>query len=296
MTAPIVVGVDGSPQSTAAVDWAADDASRRDAPLKIVHVREPWAHRYPFHGVEGYDQSLSEHCEGVINAAAQRARERVPGLSVTAELASGTVVEKLKAESRKAAAMVVGSRGMGGFAGLVLGSVGLGLAGHAACPVVIVRGPGKDVRGPDEEAGREIVVGFDGSENSEVAMRYAFEEAALRGVPVRVVHAWQVPAFTPFAIGYTRALDEVFEQSADTARRRVAPWHDKYPDVRVEQSFVCGHPIAVLSEFSRQADLLVVGSRGLGAFGSAVLGSVGHGVLHRAHCAVAVVGRGEEER
>ncbi|GLX01920.1 universal stress protein [Microtetraspora sp. NBRC 16547] len=286
MTGPIVVGVDGSPQSTAAVDWAADDAARRGVPLKIVHVREPWANKYPFHRVEGFDQSLSDYCEGVISGAAKRARERVPGLAVTAELATGMVVEKLKAESRQAAALVVGSRGMGGFAGLVLGSVGLGVAGHATCPVVVVRGPGKAGQ-------REIVVGFDGSEHSEAAMRYAFEEAELRGVGVRVVYAWQIPAFTPFAIGYTRALDEVLEQSTDIARRQLAPWREKYPDVPVTQSAVCGHPIAVLSDFSRGADLLVVGSRGLGGFGSAVLGSVGHGVLHRAHCAVAVVRPGE---
>ncbi|MCC5579375.1 universal stress protein [Microtetraspora sp. AC03309] len=289
MTGPIVVGVDGSPQSTAAVDWAADDAARRGVPLKIVHVREPWANEYPFHRVEGFDQSLSDFCEGVISGAVQRARERVPGLAVTAELATGTVVEKLKAESRQAGALVVGSRGMGGFAGLVLGSISMGIAGRAACPVVIVRGPRKDER-------REIVVGFDGSEHSEAAMRYAFEEAQLRGAGVRVVYAWQMPAFTPFAVGYTRVLDEVFEQSAEMARRQLAPWREKYPDVPVTQSAVCGHPIAVLSDFSREADLLVVGSRGLGGFGSAVLGSVGHGVLHRAHCAVAVVGRGEEER
>ncbi|MEV0973636.1 universal stress protein [Microtetraspora glauca] len=289
MTGPIVVGVDGSPQSTAAVDWAADDAARRGVPLKIVHVREPWANEYPFHRVEGFDQSLSDFCEGVISGAVQRAKERVPGLAVTAELATGTVVEKLKAESRQARALVVGSRGMGGFAGLVLGSISMGIAGRAACPVVIVRGPRKDER-------REIVVGFDGSEHSEAAMRYAFEEAQLRGAGVRVVYAWQMPAFTPFAVGYTRVLDEVFEQSAEMARRQLAPWREKYPDVPVTQSAVCGHPIAVLSDFSREADLLVVGSRGLGGFGSAVLGSVGHGVLHRAHCAVAVVGRGEEER
>ncbi|WP_067172094.1 universal stress protein [Microtetraspora niveoalba] len=293
MTAPIVVGVDGSPQSTAAVDWAADDAARRGVPLKIVHVREPWAHQYPFHAVEGFDQSLSEYCEGVISAAAERARGRVPGLAVTAELSAGTVLEKLKAESRHAVAMVVGSRGLGGFAGLVLGSVGLGLAGHAACPVVIVRGPARDARGQGEDGPREIVVGFDGSEHSEAAVRYAFEEAGLRGAAVRVVHVWQMPAFTPFAVGYTRVLDEVFEQSGETARRQLAPWREKYPDVPVEQSVVCGHPIAVLSDFSRRADLLVVGSRGLGGFGLAVLGSVSHGVLHRAHCAVAVVGRGE---
>lgn len=289
MAGKIVVAVDGSPSATAAVEWAADDAVRKEAALKIVHVREVWAHDFPFHQVPGFNESLSEHCEGVVAAAADSVRERIPGIDVTTALLTGAVIEQLTNESTGADEVVLGSRGMGGFAGLVLGSVGLGVAGHAAGPVVIVRGLQQTVHD-------EIVVGFDGSAHSDVALEYAFDQARLRGARLRVVYAWQMAALSPFAIGYTDVIGEAFRSESEAAQQRLAPWRLKYPEVEVVDSPVCGHPIPALSDASRQADLVVLGSRGRGAFGSAVLGSVSHGVLHRAHCPVAVVRPRKQER
>ncbi|GII76712.1 universal stress protein [Sphaerisporangium rufum] len=278
----ITVGVDGSAHAAAAVDWAAEDAARAGAVLRIVHVREPWAGEYPFHRMEGFNESLTDYCAGVLDAAAGRAREHVPGLEVSTALITGAVVERLRHESENADTLVLGSRGMGGFTGLVLGSVGLALAGHAAGPVVIVR----DVR---PASYRKVVVGVDGSPHSEAALGFAFEQASARGWQVEAVHSWPMPALSPVAAGYTDIMSDVSEAGTRGMRQWLAPWRDKFPDVPVTETGICGHPVPALGEASQTADLLVVGSRGLGGFTAALLGSVGHGVLHHAHCPVAVV-------
>ncbi|MET8142569.1 universal stress protein [Sphaerisporangium sp. NPDC005288] len=283
----VTVAVDGSPSALAAVDWAADDAARAGGALRIVHVREPWANEYPFHRVEGFDQSLTDYCEGVLAKAAERAGERAPGLAVTTELVTGAVVERLLDESGRADAIVLGSRGMGGFTGLMVGSVGVALAGHAAGPVVVVR----DL--PRERFG-EIAVGVDGSPHSEAALEFAFEQARRREARVHAVYAWAVPVFSPLAAGYTDVMRDVFESGTQRLRQWLAPWRERYPEVPVAESAVCGHPTPALVEASEKADLLVAGSRGLGGFRGAVLGSVGHGALHGSHCPVAVVRPREE--
>ncbi|GGL13693.1 universal stress protein [Sphaerisporangium melleum] len=278
----VTVAVDGSTSALAAVDWVADDAARSGKAVRVVHVREPWAGEYPFHRVEGFDQSMTDYCEGVLAKAAARVAERAPGVKVTTELATGAVVERLKDESGRTDVLVLGSRGMGGFTGLVVGSVGIGLAGHAAGPVVIVRGP------LGEEHG-EIIVGVDGSPHSEAALEFAFEQAKLRGARLHAVHAWAMPAFSPLAAGYTDVFKDVFESATRQAGQWLAAWRQEHPEVTVAETVVCGHPTPALVEASEKADLVVVGSRGLGGFKGAVLGSVGHGVLHGAHCPVAIV-------
>ncbi|MFB9681933.1 universal stress protein [Streptosporangium vulgare] len=288
MTGQIVVGTDGSAPATAAVEWAAEDAAHSGAALKIVYVHEPWNSLVLLSGT-GEENGSTEYGHRVLAAAAQRARDHAPDIKITTALATGAVVERLKSESERADALVIGSRGVGGFAGLALGSVGLGLAGHAAGPVVVVRAPARTAHGV-------IVAGFDGSEHSQVALEYAFARAQQRGSRLRAVYAWQMPMLSPYALGYSPLLRSVFAEETETARRLLAPYREKYPDVAVEESIVCDHPVRVLSDASRQADLIVVGSRGLGGFGSAVLGSVGHGVLHRAHCPVAVVRPRPDER
>ncbi|MGJ6969377.1 universal stress protein [Streptosporangium sp. G11] len=289
MTGLIVVGADGSAPAMAAVQWAAEDAARSGAALRIVYVREPWKAPVPLSGIGEENDSADEYGYRVLAAAAQRAWDHTSDIKITTALATGAVVERLKSESERADVLVVGSRGVGGFAGLALGSVGLGLAGHAAGPVVIVRAPVRTAHGV-------IVVGFDGSEHSQVALEYAFARARQRGSRLRAVCAWQMPILSPYALGYSPVPGGVFADKAETARRLLAPYRERYPDVVVEESIVCDHPVRILSDASRQADLVVVGSRGLGGFSSAVLGSVSHGVLHRAHCPVAVVRPRSDER
>lgn len=278
----VVVATDGSPPASAAVQWAARDAVRHGSPLRIIHVREQWADGIPFHTLPSYHDSLTEHCVEMLARAADTAREAAPGVEVTTSLLQGDLVQTLLRESESADHAVIGSRGLGGFSGLLLGSVGMGVAGHAACPVVVVRG--------DSETRHDrIVVGVDGSEGSQAALAYAFEEAEIRGADVHAVQAWQPAPSAALVLGYSAILDDMPDIRAETFRRSLAPWRDRYPGVRVTESLVCGHPVELLCEASAMADLVVVGSRGHGPIVSAIFGSVSHGVLHHSHCPVAVV-------
>ncbi|GHH69859.1 universal stress protein [Streptosporangium violaceochromogenes] len=283
----MVVGVDGSPSAEAAVRWAAEDAFRRGCALRIVHVSEPWTHDSRLETPAGFLESLAERSEAALDATASLAREHAPGLAVETSSETGRPVEVLRREAEGAEQIVVGSRGRGGFTGLLLGSVSLALAGHVSVPVVVVRGEQGRVYG-------EVVVGFDRSSESEAALAYAFEEAVRRGARLRAVHSWELPVFATGAAAYTPLVEDVFASELGLASEALVPWRKRYPGVEVEETVVYGHPVGVICEASATADLVVVGSRGLGALGSAVLGSVSHGVLHHARCPVAVVRASEE--
>ncbi|MET8863856.1 universal stress protein [Nonomuraea sp. NPDC004580] len=270
MTRQIVVGVDGSAAARAAVDWAVLDAGRRGLDLELVHVCEQRSHS------EGV-----EYCAGALEATADRARG-LADVKVTADLRPGNVVEELIAESATADSLVLGSRGLGGFKGMLLGSVSNAVAGHATGPVVVIRGPH-----PVEH--RRIVVGYDGSEHARAAMEYAIEQARSRRAELYVVTAWQVPAFSPYAVGYSILIEEIVQAEPRRARELVEPWRDANPDLVMTDEQPCDHPVTALARAAKAADLVVVGSRGLGGFASALLGSVSHAVLHHATCPVAVV-------
>ncbi|GGP06145.1 universal stress protein [Nonomuraea glycinis] len=272
MAGQIVVGVDGSAPATAAVEWAVADARRRGRDLRIVHVCEQWPP-----GSDGY-----EYCVGTLEAAADRARGLGGGVEVTTALLPGTVATALITESETADSLVLGSRGLGGFAGMVVGSVGMAVAGHARGPVVVVRAPSVTEHG-------RIVVGDDGSEHAAAAMRYALEQARARHTELHVVHGWQMPAFSPYAAAYDGLVERIMQEEIDAARQRVISWREQHSDLLITDEQVCDHPVSALIKASETADLVVVGSRGLGGFASAVLGSVGHGVLHHVTCPVAVV-------
>lgn len=178
--------------------------------------------------------------------------------------------------------MVVGDRGLGGFLGLLLGSVAVGLAGHAACPVVVVRGPeapaGVDPASP-------VVVGVDGSPTGEAAVSFAFEWADQRGAPLVALHTWWVdPMISPMLDWHATT-----EAETEVLAERLAGWAEKYPDVVVERVVEQRRAADALRELSERAQLVVVGSRGRGGFQGLVLGSVGHALLHHAECPVAVV-------
>ncbi|MFD1546047.1 universal stress protein [Nonomuraea guangzhouensis] len=283
MAGQIVVGVDGSAPATAAAEWAADDASRRGRSLRLVHVREQWAPglgkaQWPL----SLDEAEAEYSAEALQAAANRARELAPGLDVTTELRDGNVAEQLIAESASADSVVLGSRGLGGFTGMLLGSVSVAVAGHANGPVVIVRAPAGARHG-------QIVVGYDRSKCAQVAMEYAIEQARARQARLQVVYAWQAPLSSPYATGYSSALESTFEQQKRAAHEAATPWREKNPDVELTDEQVCEHPVAALMNASASADLVVVGSRGMGGFASAMLGSVSRGVLHHVTCPVAVI-------
>ncbi|GAB2958044.1 universal stress protein [Nonomuraea fastidiosa] len=272
MSRPIVVGVDGSTPSHAAVEWAAADARRRRLPLRLVHVCEQR---------RGSAEGL-KYCEGTLEAAADRARA-AGAQEVVSELLEGNVVEALLGQAVTGDCVVLGSRGVGGFAGLALGSVGLAVAGHAEGPVVVVRA------GAETAGHGKIVVGDDGSDTAREALRYAVEQARARDATLLVVYAWSQPMLATYGPQFTDLFTDTFDEDRDAAQERLDIWASEYPDVRFEGSQVRAHPVAALADASASAELVVVGSRGRGGFAAAVLGSVSHGLLHHAVCPVAVV-------
>ncbi|MFC6085221.1 universal stress protein [Sphaerisporangium aureirubrum] len=282
MNAHVVVGADGSPPAMEAVRLAADDAVRRGCGLRIVHVTEAWVAGVPLATAPGLGDTLAEQSREVLAAAAAVARSQAPGLPVETVALVGLIKSELQRQARDAQELVIGTRGLGGFMGLMLGSVSMGLAGHAECPVVVAG----HVR---DRVYRRVVVGHDAAPDSEAALEYAFEEAVRRDARLHAIYAWQVSAFLPTFQTYTPEAESAFDWGQQAAEEQLAPWREKYPQVEVRETAVCAHPVEALAEASTTADLVVVGSRGRGALGSAVLGSVVHGVLHHTHCPVAVV-------
>lgn len=266
----IVIGYDDSPEAREALEWAADEARRERRPLRIVHV-----------GLgQGGGRSLTEVVERVRSAA--------PDVEITSSLelrdsVPGTLVDM----STDARMLVVGGRGLGGFAGLLLGSVSTAVAAHARCPVVVVR------HGPSSSSvplARPVVVGVDGSRTSTSAVDLAFDLASRREAPLLAVHAWEMPALLGPTPAWTpdEIADRLVAEEALLAES-LAGHADRYPDVEVRSTVRLGGAAEVVLAASGDAQLVVLGSRGRGGFTGLLLGSVSHAVVHHATCPVAIV-------
>ena len=285
---PVVVGVDGSPSALHAVRWAAREASLRGAPLRLVHIGhiEPVRHPRQISPPPEYQAAILEQGEHFLAEAAEAARTTVPDLAVTTDVHTGKVVDAMVNESKHAALMVLGSRGLGGVGSLLLGSVAVALSAHGHCPIVVTHSPARDAvlvaDGP-------VVVGVDSSELSDEAVTFAFEAAAAREAPLLAVHTYDVEV----AGSWTAQLesidwDQLQAQEEKHFEERIAPWREKYPHVETRTLVVRDRPAHALLEHTTGAQLVVVGSRGRGAFTGLGLGSVSQTVLHHADCPVAV--------
>ncbi|WP_327104037.1 universal stress protein [Nonomuraea glycinis] len=277
----IIVGVDGSLASRAAVEWAANDAFRLHLPLRIVYAVDRGPFQISKNPAEASQDGPRRVGRQALAEAVALVRERRPDVEVTADLVEGSAVSVLRQEEERATELVIGSRGRGGLAGALLGSVSTHVAGHVRCPVVVVHGERRPRRG-------EVVVGVDDTPECEPALAYAFEQAKARGATLRALHAWQAPvhAFVPEV---TYDPDEVGTARNQAVAERVAAFQATYPEVKVVQDVRPASPAEALAEASAGADLLVVGSHGHGAVASVLLGSVSRAVLHHARCPVAVV-------
>jgi nucleotide-binding universal stress UspA family protein len=277
-TYPIIVGADGTDSSKAAVRWAAGEARRRDLPLRVTYVYE-WQVRD-----DGYDASdpdfVRKRAEGVAGTMVHEARTVAPRLAVEGDPVIGHPAARLLAEAGDAELVVVGSRGRGGFAGLLLGSVSRRVATHAPGPVVVVRGR--------EVAEGPVAVGVDDSPVADLVLRTAFDQASGRGCALTVVRSF-LPDL-PLWVGNVRAAEVQTpdQDAAELARleEQLAPWRDKYPETRVDVVVTHQSAAGALVEASRHARLVVVGSRGHGVFAGSLLGSVGLQLLHHAECPV----------
>ncbi|GAA0904948.1 universal stress protein [Pseudonocardia zijingensis] len=281
----VVVGVDGSEPARRAVRWAAQEAVRRGLPLRVVMAFE-WMSGQPV-GLaalgDRYRDVMLDTARRQLTEAAQLAEHEQPALEVQQQLVVGYPIPVLSAEAEHAELVVIGDRGVGGVAGLLLGSVAVALASRAECPVVVVRG---EAEVPDPAA--PVVVGVDGSPISEAALAFAFEAAAARKVPLVAVHTWWDLIVDP-TMAPLLDWDAIENDEREVLAERLAGWAEKYPDVHVQRLVSRDRPAHALVEQSLRAQLLVVGSRGRGGLAGLVLGSVSNAVLHRAHCPVAVV-------
>ncbi|MEU6724999.1 universal stress protein [Nonomuraea wenchangensis] len=277
----IVVGVDGSVAARAAVEWAAADALRAREPLRIVHAVDRTPYQIGRFPTPVLPDALLREGGRILDEAAALVRERQPHVEVETREVEGAPAVVLREEAEGASEIVVGGRGLGGFAGALLGSVSTHVAGHVRCPVVVVRAQRQPACG-------EIVVGVDDSPECRPALAYAFRQAELRGAKLRAVHAWQLPVHA-FAPEIVYDVDEIREAQQQLVAGALESFRAEHPAVEITEETHSGHPVDVLTAAGAQADLVVVGSHGRGAMGSALLGSVSRGVLHHARCAVAVV-------
>ncbi|MCX4572672.1 universal stress protein [Streptomyces sp. NBC_01571] len=274
----VIVGIDPRERPDPVLAWAVDEAVRRRLPLRLVvavpplpggqHIDTPW--RRTMLRAQG-ENALAEAA-----AAVEALHADVP---LATELLDGMPYAVLCQMAAQARIIVVGSRRLSRPEELFSGdSVAVPVSAKADCPVVVVRGP--------EHAGERhpyLVVGVDGSEPSGAAVEFAVEEAALHGAELRAVWVWRRPV-VPFgdeAVG----LGERRRILSET----VAGWAEQYPDVKITREVLRGHPVEELALASVGARLVVVGRHGRGGYSGMRLGSVVHGLLHRAECPVITV-------
>lgn len=279
--AEILVGYDGSTDASVALDWAVREARRSGQPVRLAYVFEwltvaSWVGPGVAPGVWP-DDTARRQVDDLVRRAAADATAANPGLRITGEVYDGPPALVLQERSADAGLLVLGSRGHGGFGGLLAGSTAVSVAAHAHCPVVVVRDGAASAAA--DASGGPVAVGVDGSEPSLVALGFAAERAAQAQVPLRVLHAW-----TPGPGGAAGVPDEraAVEQSLEPGRRT-------FPELAASVDLVSGSPAAMLIEASRDAQLVVAGSRGRGGLAGMLLGSVSQQLIQHTHCPVAVV-------
>jgi len=299
---PIVVGVDGSEQALRAAEWAAREAVRRKAPLRIVSVSAMPSRMRPYRAAPAtVADTLHKISAQLLAEAVTRVREVAPGLPVDAELVTGAPAQTLTACGSGASVLVVGARGAGGFSAMVLGSVSRYVAMHAPCPVVVAH---ED----DMAVLREIVVGVGHPAEADDSLGFAFEEASMRGARLTAVHALDRPHWVALRDDEDTRLTEAAVMATEGADAASGPgifppadeaaatielaevidgWRDKFPEVPVTHDIVRGHPGRVLAAYTARADLVVIGRHG--DPGRARLGSIQHPLLSHAHGPIAIV-------
>lgn len=282
----ILVGIDGSPESLAAVRWAAREAVLRRRPVTLMHVVSPiivsWSIEAVLSDYQGWQEDNADNVIKLAQEALSAVVDGSPALEVLVERRHDGVMTELADASGSADLIVIGSRGLGPVGGALLGSVSRGLLHHARCPVVVA----KDGVVGNTARDLPVLLGIDGSPSSEAAIGFAFAEASRRGVELVALHAWSDVALFPFM-----GMDwHTFEdQGREILGERLAGWQEQYPDVTVHRRIVCDKPARWLIDESRQAQLVVVGSRGRGGISGMLLGSVSTAVAESASAPVAVV-------
>lgn len=287
----IVCAVDGSEASKTATKWAANTAVKRGIPLRLVSSYSMPQFLYAEGMVppqELYEDLEAETLEK-IEEAKKVAIDFVPEVDVSHQIEEGSPIDMLLDLSEQCTMIVMGSRGLGGLSGMVMGSVSAAVVSHASCPVVVVR---EDNDVTEETKYGPVVVGVDGSGVSQKAIENAFKEADARGAELIAVHTWMDMQVQASLAGLSAAQQQwqvVEEEQNALLGHRLAGWADHYPDVKVTKIVTRDRPVRALADASEGAQLLVVGSHGRGGFKGMLLGSTSRALLQAAPCPMMVV-------
>ncbi|MFI8287549.1 universal stress protein [Streptomyces sp. NPDC085614] len=277
----VLVGVDGSPSARTAVLWAADEAARRGRSLHLVHAADT-DRRALFANAETL-QAVREAGRDLLIDTASLVQDRFPDLAVTRELSRQEPVAGLRAAAGHRGTIVVGNRGLGGFSALLLGSVGLGVAGRAEAPVIVVRGEGER-----PETGSVTAAVHDAEDLGWLLLAAA--EADARKAALRLVSVWNVLTHVGSVATMLDDLDGIAQQRVYEVKSLADRVREVYPQLIVGHHVVTGTSTpGTLIDASRHSDLLVLGRgrRPLGVGPS--LGRVAHALIHHAHCPVEIV-------
>ncbi|MDF6060492.1 universal stress protein [Streptomyces sp. NPDC019826] len=308
MPGNVTVGLNGSPESFAAVKWAAKEAVLREVALRIVHVQE-WpvppehvkhiATRPPFNDHPTKPRTSSRY-EGLLEVATAEAESAHPGLTVSAENVSGAGLasKALLAEAGTPGStdlLVLGSQGLDRFTGFVIGTTSLPVAAASPCPVVLVRG-WKTAGGKQEPLIKhppgQLLLGIDirGTEDYETLLEFGFSEAARRHCRLRILHAWALPpTYAPAQTADPGLGNELAGRIVQALEQVVEPWRQRFQEVTAQTGVVMGAPGAELVYASSEADLVIVGRRERSLPVGPRLGHVTHAVIHHAASPVAIV-------
>ncbi|MGW6012075.1 universal stress protein [Streptomyces sp. NPDC055210] len=317
MPTPVMAGVDGSAESFAAAEWAAREAVRRERPLLLLHARNWHPRRADGEPADAAQRQLARRA---LRRAEERVRRACPAVQLSDEQVEGPASAALLSAADRADLLVLGSRGLSGFTGFLVGSVALAVVAKATCPVVLVRAgeeaadedlpaeEGSAAEGSEEGGGaedgsavgegasdrighRDVVLGLDAGDPSDEVIEFAFEAARLRGARLRVLHAWQPPSAFELGPGDVALADK--PQQGREWRGFLSAvlqvWRDKYPGVEVVECVPQDKASTALIRAASAAGLLVVGHRLAERPVGPRTGPVTHAVIHHVGCPVAVV-------
>ncbi|MGW0395016.1 universal stress protein [Streptomyces sp. NPDC003042] len=288
MTNQVTVGLDGSPESTAAARWAAHEAGLRGATLDVVHAEE-WLENPPLPVTT--TEERRHWAEDLLSDTAGELRREHPSLTVVTRRVGGLPSLALAEAARDSDMLVLGSRGLGSIAGFLVGSTGSATIAETERPVVLVRSAddtgfppgGVTDRGP-------VVAGVDIHGACDRVLAFAFEEASRRDGALTVIHGWAPPPI----LSYAPALDpgiqlEMAHSIARTMEEALDPWRERFPSVNVDPRAVLGPAATQILDAGQGAALVVVGRRIRRSPFGIHIGPVAHAVMHHANSPVAIV-------